>query len=163
MAAFNSFEKPMAPASRPATVNPNETSVDGSMDVQLSDEDIAMEGDEAGGMELDFGTSEATDDGAFDSNLAESMPESALLSMGSELVHLFDADKDSRKDWERQVTKGFELLGLKTEERTEPWPGASGVYHPVLAETAIQFQAHSIMELFPASGPARTEIGRAHV
>lgn len=137
--------------------NPKEMTVD--LEAELDDELLTQLDD--GSMEImmsdqeSFGDTMASD---FNANLAEVVPEDAMRLMATDLVTLFDADKEARKDWESAVAEGLKLLGVKTEARTEPWPGASGVYHPVLAETAIQFQAHAIMELFPASGPARTVV-----
>ena len=99
---------------------------------------------------------ESSDD--FDANLAEEMDEGALATVGSELLELVTADIDSRKDWADTFVKGLEVLGLKYEERTEPWSGACGVYSTVLTEAAIRFQSESIMETFPAQGPVKTQI-----
>jgi hypothetical protein len=94
----------------------------------------------------------------FHENLAENIPDSVLATLGSELVEDFTSDVDSRKDWIQTYVDGLELLGLKIEERSEPWEGACGVYHPILAEAVVKFQAETIMETFPASGPVRTQI-----
>jgi hypothetical protein len=95
---------------------------------------------------------------AFDANLAEHMDERELSLLASDLVFAYDNDIASRKDWEETYTEGIKLLGLKYEERTEPWEGACGVHHPMIAEAAVRFQAEAIMETFPASGPVRTKI-----
>ena len=94
----------------------------------------------------------------FDANLAEFMDEGELQSMASELVDLVDADINSRKDWSEMFVKGLEVLGMKYEERTEPWNGACGVYSPLLTEAAIRFQSEMITETFPAQGPVKTQI-----
>ena len=94
----------------------------------------------------------------FDDNLAEYMDESALQSLSSELIGDYDSDLDSRKDWLTTYVKGLKLLGLKDEERTEPWAGACAVTHPLLMEAAVKFQSETIMETFPAAGPVRTKI-----
>jgi hypothetical protein len=94
----------------------------------------------------------------FDANLAEFMDGSALQSLASELVDLVDADINSRKDWTEMFVKGLEVLGMKYEERTEPWNGACGVYSPLLTEAAIRFQSEMITETFPAQGPVKTQI-----
>jgi hypothetical protein len=94
----------------------------------------------------------------FDANLAEYMEESELQSLASELVDLVDADINSRKDWTEMFVKGLEVLGMKYEERTEPWNGACGVYSPLLTEAAIRFQSEMITETFPAQGPVKTQI-----
>ena len=94
----------------------------------------------------------------FDANLAEFMDGSDLQSLASELIALVDADINSRKDWTEMFVKGLEVLGMKYEERTEPWSGACGVYSPLLTEAAIRFQSEMITETFPAQGPVKTQI-----
>ena len=94
----------------------------------------------------------------FGANLAEYMDEGELQSLASELVDLVDADINSRKDWSEMFVKGLEVLGMKYEERTEPWNGACGVYSPLLTEAAIRFQSEMITETFPAQGPVKTQI-----
>ena len=91
-------------------------------------------------------------------NLAEDMDDGELQSLAGELVGLIEADISSRKDWVETYVRGLEVLGMKYEERTEPWNGACGVYSTVLTEAAIRFQAESIMETFPPGGPVKTEI-----
>ena len=107
------------------------------------------------GMELHIEKEESVD---FDANLAEYIDESTLQSIVGDLIGDYEDDIASRRDWIRAYVDGLELLGLKIEERTDPWPGACGVYHPLLSEALVKFQAETIMEIFPASGPARTEI-----
>ncbi len=94
----------------------------------------------------------------FDANLAEHMDESELETVGSEIVSLIEADIASRKDWTDMFVKGLEVLGMKYEERTEPWNGACGVYSTILTEAAVRFQSETIIETFPAQGPVKTEI-----
>jgi hypothetical protein len=101
---------------------------------------------------------EPLDEPEFDANLAEEMPDGLLYSIASELVSDYDADIAARKDWLDTYVKGLKLLGLKYEARSEPWPGASGVFHPLLMESAVKFQSEMIMETFPAAGPVRTKI-----
>jgi hypothetical protein len=110
----------------------------------------------AGDMELSIEKDDETDD--FGANLAEEMDESALQSMAGDLVGDIDNDKSSRKDWEKAYTEGLKLLGLQYEERTEPWNGACGVFHPMITEAVIRFQSETITETFPAAGPVRTKI-----
>ena len=93
-----------------------------------------------------------------DSNLAEYIEDDELGALASELVDDFVADRQSRKDWARSYVKGLDLLGMKIEERTQPWAGAAGVFHPVLTEAVVRFQAQAMSELFPASGPVRTKV-----
>ena len=94
----------------------------------------------------------------FDSNLADYMDESTLNELGGDLISQYQADKDSRSEWEESYVKGLDQLGLKIEERTTPWAGACGVFHPMLSEAVIRFQSQSIAEMFPAQGPVRTKI-----
>lgn len=98
------------------------------------------------------------DEGDFDANLAEFMDEGSLSSLASELASQIDTDIESRKDWADTFAKGLDIIGMKYEERTEPWEGACGVHSTVLAEAAIRFQAETIMETFPAAGPVKTAI-----
>jgi hypothetical protein len=94
----------------------------------------------------------------FGENLAEYLDETALQSLASELVSDFEDDIGARKDWMQTYVDGLELLGMKIEERTEPWEGACGVYHPLLSEALVKFQSETMMETFPAAGPVKTEI-----
>ena len=94
----------------------------------------------------------------FSANLAEFMGAGDLQELASDLLGDLDEDISSRKDWMQTYVDGLQLLGMKIEERTEPWPGACGVYHPLLAETLVKFQAETIMEIFPAHGPVKTTI-----
>ena len=94
----------------------------------------------------------------FNANLAEHLDETVLQSMAAELIGDFDEDVASRKDWIQTYVDGLELLGLKIEERTEPWEGACGVYHPLLSEALVKFQAETMLATFPAAGPVRTVI-----
>ena len=106
-------------------------------------------------IELSPDTEDAED---FDANLADYMDDSALNSLGGELVADFDKDINDRKDWIKTYVEGLKLLGLKYEERTEPWNGACGVFHPMLTESVVRFQSEGIMETFPAAGPVKTQI-----
>jgi hypothetical protein len=109
------------------------------------------------GMEIEIEPAKETDED-FDANLAEYMDEGDLLEIATDLISEFGDDLSSRKDWIQTYVDGLELLGMKIEERTEPWEGACGVYHPLLAEALVKFQAETIMETFPAQGPVRTTI-----
>ena len=97
-------------------------------------------------------------DEEFNKNLAEDMDESELLLLAGELIGDYDNDISSRKDWIQTYVDGLELLGLKIEERSEPWEGACGVYHPLLSEAVVKFQAETMMETMPAMGPVKTQI-----
>jgi hypothetical protein len=112
---------------------------------------------EMGGIEIDLVPQEETAED-FDANLADYMDESALDSLASELIADFDKDQRDRKEWVQTYVDGLKLLGLKYEERTEPWDGACGVFHPMLTESVVRFQAEGIMETFPAMGPVKTQI-----
>lgn len=94
----------------------------------------------------------------FDANLAEFMDASAVDSLGKELVDDFTKDIGDRKEWIQTYVDGLKLLGLKYEDRTEPWQGACGVFHPMLTESVVRFQSEGIMETFPAAGPVKTQI-----
>ena len=112
-----------------------------------------------GSMEITLVPEEAlSDEGEFDENLAERMDEGELSSLASELLGLVDADVSARKEWSDMYVKGIEVLGLKYEDRTEPWDGACGVFSTILLEAAIRFQAETMSETFPASGPVKTKI-----
>jgi len=109
----------------------------------------------AGDLDISIGKGE---DDTFDENLAETLEEDDIMSMASELAGDIEQDKSSRKDWEKAYTEGLKLLGLQYEERTEPWNGASGVFHPMITEAVVRFQSETITETFPAQGPVRTKI-----
>ena len=114
---------------------------------------------EDGGVLIDFGDSlesELSED--HNANLADFIDEKDLTSICLDLVSSYRADKESRSDWERSYVKGLDLLGLKNEDRTQPWDGACGVFHPLLTESVIKFQSQSIQEIFPARGPVKTAI-----
>jgi len=98
------------------------------------------------------------DEEGFDDNLAEYLDEGVLGSLASDLIGDFEEDISSRKDWIQTYVDGIQLLGMTIEERAEPWEGACGVYHPLLSETLVRFQAETIMETFPAAGPVKTVI-----
>ena len=118
---------------------------------------ISVEGES---MVIDF-TGEMADEligPEHDANLAEFIDEGELQNLAADLVDDFVADRQSRKEWARSYVKGLDLLGMKIEERTQPWAGAAGVFHPVLTEAVVRFQAQAMGELFPASGPVRTKV-----
>ena len=114
---------------------------------------------EDGGVEINFepgAFNQAQTEGHYD-NLAELLPEEILMPLGSELFANYSDYKSSRKDWEQAYTKGLDLLGFKYEQKSEPFQGASGATHPVLAEAVTQFQSLAYKELLPAQGPVRTQ------
>jgi hypothetical protein len=94
----------------------------------------------------------------FNANLAEELDEGQLTQLSGDLLGEFDTDINSRKDWLTTYVDGLELLGLKVEDRTEPWPGACNVYHPLMTEALVKFQAETMMETFPAAGPVKTQV-----
>ena len=108
------------------------------------------------GIEIDI--EKAQDSEEFNKNLAEELTEGELTLLAGDLIGDFDGDVASRKDWIQTYVDGLELLGLKIEERSEPWDGACGVYHPILAEAVTKFQSETIMDTFPAAGPVKGEI-----
>ncbi len=111
------------------------------------------------GLELEIEPNEeGAEDDEFNANLAEYISEDVLTSLAGDLIGEFDEDVSSRKDWMQTYVDGLELLGMKLEERSEPWEGACGVYHPLLAEALVRFQSETIMETFPAAGPVKTQI-----
>ena len=129
----------------------------GEPDLEIEIEDpealkISVGGKEIVAMEKD------DEDEGFDDNLAEYMDESDMESLAGDLASDIDNDESSRKDWEQMYKDGITLLGLKFEERTEPWDGACGVFHPMITEAVVRFQSETIMETFPAKGPVRTSI-----
>lgn len=132
------------------------------MDIEL--DDVNTEPTEDGGVIVDFSGDKADEimeskEGIeFEANLAEHMDEADLDELADELVNDYNSDRLTRKDWEKTYIKGLDLLGMKYEQRTTPWPGASGVYHPLLAESVVRYQSQTIMEVFPPAGPVRTAV-----
>ena len=112
---------------------------------------------QAGDLEISIEKGEPSIDD-FDANLAEYLPDGAMSMLVSDLASDIDNDKNSRKEWEKAYVTGLKLLGLQIEERTEPWDGASGVFHPMITEAVVRFQSETITETFPAQGPVRTKI-----
>ena len=129
-----------------AEEEPLEISIEDPESVTISQGDFTLE------------IKEVEDEEGFDKNLAEDMDERTLTELAGNLIGDYEADVDSRKDWIKTYVDGLELLGMKLEERMEPWPGACGVYHPLLSEAVVKFQAETMMETFPASGPVKTKI-----
>ena len=149
-------DKTLEPFEVQAEGNPEESQIK----VEIVNPDaVAVETDD-GGVVVDFEGSMTEDliGPEHNGNLAEFLEESDLDEMGSELVSDFESDRTSRKEWSRSYVKGLDLLGMKIEERTQPWEGASGVFHPLLSEAIVRFQAQAMGEIFPASGPVRTKI-----
>jgi hypothetical protein len=124
----------------------------------IQSDDSAVEILLEGPMDFEVVEVELTEEEGFDSNLAEFIDESELGKLASDLIGEFESDVASRKEWSDMYVKGLEVLGMKYEERTEPWEGACGVYSTVLTEAAIRFQSETIIETFPAQGPVKTQI-----
>ena len=125
------------------------------MEIQIEDpESVKIKTD---GLEVELEPRQETDED-FEANLAEYMPENEMTLLAGELIDAYEEDLSSRKDWIQTYVDGLDLLGMKLEERTEPWAGACGVTHPLLAEALVKFQSETIMETFPAAGPVKTKI-----
>ena len=132
--------------------------------VNTSDEGIEIEIEDpesvsirAGGTEIEIDPDEVDED-EFSENLAEDMDDGQLAELAGDLIGEFEEDISARKDWMQTYVDGLDLLGMKIDDRTEPWPGACGIYHPMLSEALVKFQAETMMETFPAAGPIKTEI-----
>jgi hypothetical protein len=124
--------------------------------IEIEIEDPESVSIKAGDLEIVLEKEDMDDE--FNDNLAENLEDDILTELAGDLLGEFQSDIDSRKDWVQTYVDGLELLGLKIEERTEPWPGACGVYHPLLSEAIVKFQSETIMETFPAAGPVKTSI-----
>ena len=133
--------------------------VEAGLEIDIVNPDAVSVETPDGGVIIDFDPSGmmpgSTD---HNENLADVIEDSDLRKIASDLIGAFEADRDSRADWEDTYINGLDLLGLKNEDRTEPWDGACGVFHPVLTEAVIRFQAQAIQEIFPAAGPVKTSI-----
>lgn len=126
------------------------------IEIEIEDpEGVSIEMD---GMEIEIEPAGEMEEGEHGENLAETLDEQVVGSIGSTLVADIDIDKRSRNDWEELYRDGLKLLGLKYEERTQPWNGACGVHHPMITEAVVRFQSETIMETFPAGGPVETKI-----
>ena len=129
---------------------------DPEMDIEVDGTDPEIPED---GMTIILGALPDTEgDDEFNDNLAEFLDEKVMSEIAGDLMGEYESDANSRKDWLDTYVDGLELLGLKLEDRTEPWPGACNVFHPLLTETLVKFQADTIMETFPAAGPVKTQI-----
>jgi len=156
MAAANSMTSSLTPAplglDALSGITPDDTP---AIEIMIEDPEGVQIG--VDGLEIDLMPEDETDED-FDANLAEFMDEGELSTLASDLMGEYDSDVASRKEWADMYVKGLEVLGMKYEERTEPWLGACGVYSTVLTEAAIRFQSETIIETFPAQGPVKTEI-----
>ena len=130
-------------------------SLESEPDIEIEIEDPESVTIGIDGMEIEIGGEEEE---GFDDNLAEYIDDKVMNQIVGDLIGDYDDDVSSRRDWMQTYVDGLELLGMKIEERTDPWAGACGVYHPLLSEALVKFQAETIMEILPASGPVKTEI-----
>ena len=126
-------------------------------EIEIEVEDPKSMSIEIDGIEIDL-TPPSEGGDQFDDNLAEFMDDSELATLGNDLIDDVASDIQSRKDWVEMFVKGLDVLGMKYEERTEPWNGACGVFSTILTEAAVRFQSETIIETFPAAGPVKTEI-----
>jgi hypothetical protein len=126
-------------------------------DIEIAIEDPESVEISADGMTVIIEPESEYDD-EFNANLAEEMDAGELTELAGDLLGDYETDVDSRKDWLNTYVDGIELLGMKIEDRTEPWPGACAVFHPILSEALVKFQAETMMETFPAMGPVKTQI-----
>ena len=129
----------------------------GEPDIEIEIEDPEEVRIKAGDLEIEIEPQKETAED-FNANLAEYIDDGELVSLATELVGDYDDDISSRKDWIQTYVDGLELLGLKIEERAEPWEGACGVFHPLLSEALVKFQSETMMSTFPAAGPVKTQI-----
>ena len=132
-----------------------ESSVEPDIEIEIEDPESVKIG--IGDLEIEFEKKEMSDED-FNANLVESMDDEVVASLAGELIGDYDEDVASRKDWIQTYVDGLELLGMKLEDRAEPWEGACGVYHPLLSEALVKFQSETMMSTFPASGPVKTQI-----
>ena len=132
-----------------------ESSVEPDIEIEIEDPESVKIG--IGDLEIEFEKKEMTDED-FNANLVETMDDEVVAILAGELIGDYDEDVASRKDWIQTYVDGLELLGMKLEDRAEPWEGACGVYHPLLSEALVKFQSETMMSTFPASGPVKTQI-----
>ena len=147
-----SIEQSLNPA--PLGLDALDTSAEPVMEIEIENpEGVRLNMD---GTEIDLMPDDSEE--GFDDNLAEYLDDGELQKIASDLIEMVDTDINSRKDWVEMYVKGLDVLGMKYEERTEPWLGACGVFSTVLTEAAVRFQSETIIETFPAQGPVKTEI-----
>jgi hypothetical protein len=139
----------------PIGMDEEPTLADAALSIEIENPDSVILDD--GSMEIILAPGKEVDD-EFNTNLADDMDEGQLTELSGDLIGEYDADINSRKDWLTTYVDGIELLGLKVEDRTEPWPGACNVYHPLMTEALVKFQAETMMETFPAAGPVKTQL-----
>ena len=153
--AVNGIDKGLNSAPKGLAQMVGQEDMEPSIEIEIEDpEKVSIE---MGGLEIEIEPGKETDED-FDANLAEFISEDELVTISEDLLSDFESDIASRKDWMQTYVDGLDLLGLKLDERTEPWPGACGVHHPLLTEALVKFQSETIMETFPAQGPVKTQI-----
>jgi hypothetical protein len=126
-------------------------------DLEIEIEDPEEVTIRAGGMEIEIDPDNEQND-EFNTNLAEELSDKVLEMLSGDLLGDYEGDVSARRDWLDTYVDGLELLGLKLEDRSEPWEGACNVYHPLMTEALVKFQAETMMETFPAAGPVKTQI-----
>lgn len=148
------FDRPLVTPTPTANGHPANglAALDVTLPPEPGDGSVTVYLDEGAGDEPDLATV------PFASNLAEILPENLLQTISNDVRFAVEEDKTSRRDWEDALTKGMDLLGIKEEQRSIPWPGACGVVHPMVLEAAVRFQSKSITRLFPPEGPASTKV-----
>ena len=136
------IEKPLTPSGVPA-----EDGAQPDVEIAVADPEAVVVEMEDGSLEITFGDEDESEDviGEHDDNLAELLEDDELEAIATELLDAVDIDKRSRREWAEAYIHGLELLGMKIEERTEPWAGASGVFHPMLSEAVVRFQAQAMV------------------
>ena len=148
------IEKPLAPVD----IGPRKMQEGGDVEIEVLNPDAVSVETPDGGMIVDFTGDEDKLNAGFDDILAEFIEENDLDELASDILQSFDSDKQSRSEWAKSYVKGLDLLGMKIEERQQPWAGSSGVFHPVLTASIFRFQAQAMGEIFTAQGPVRTKI-----
>lgn len=148
----NNFERPLR------TEIPQAALDDMLKEPLLEQEEVEFEFVDEEGLPMEGETETPPPEIPWDGNIAEVLEATDLIKLASDLVSMYESDLLSRRDWEDAYVKGMDLLGMKVEDRSQPWPGASGVFHPVLAEAVVRFQAQTMSECWPASGPAMSQV-----
>ena len=154
--AANDIDKGLSQAPQGLTEK-DLANMDMEPEIEIEIEDPEELSIKMGGLELEF-DKDAMDDDEFNANLAEEIEEDDLEKLADDLLSDYEGDISARKDWLDTYVDGLELLGLKLEDRSEPWEGACNVFHPLMTETLVKFQAETMTETFPAAGPVKTQI-----
>ncbi len=153
-------QSPRGSVELPSEEDIQETVVEAQEEISEAPGPVEVNEQEDGSVEIDFDPNAASPEGGDEhyANLAEFLPDNVLDEIGADLSQKYQDYQMGRKEWERSYTQGLDLLGFKYDMRTEPFQGASGATHPVLAEAVTQFQALAYKELLPADGPVRTQV-----